>query len=594
MKRQPCFMMILTCTLAVGNPSALAEGQWHVERVDTGLRTGEGNAIAIDGGDNVHISYAASAGPDPGDGRVLKYAYFDGSWHIETVLDEYPFTLTSIAVDIDGNPHITYESWGAWVKYAYNDGSWHVETADSSGAGERNPRIVLDSTGQPRLTYADSSSSSVKYASRNGSWSVDTIPDSFWACPSLALDGSNKPHISFGQGNDDFHYAFHDGVSWHVELVEPGANPSFFSSIAVDSTGKPHVTYQHVVNSRLTYARRDTTWQIQTVSDDCQSTSLALDGNDAPHIAYCYDPDRFDDLSQLRYARYDGSWYVTTVDSGSQFAQDCSIALDSRGNPHISYTDGWPSAGCPGSWCVDLKHAWYSACRLSTSSQDCGVVVVGDWSESIFTVTNGGAEAMSGNVSESCDHYSIVSGGGPYNLNPDESVMVTVRFEPSSVGQHDCTIDTGSALCGSVSCTGTGELPDPACDVDPETLDYGTVVVGSHSDRTFVVTNTGGGTLSGSLSESCDDYSIISGAGAYDLGSGEWLVATVRYEPSSVGPHNCTIDTGSDLCSNMACTGEAQQDGIIPTVSEWGLVALVLLILTAATVLIGWQRRTVA
>ncbi|MGB3093200.1 MAG: hypothetical protein WBC42_08320, partial [Candidatus Zixiibacteriota bacterium] len=44
---------------------------------------------------------------------------------------------------------------------------------------------------------------------------------------------------------------------------------------------------------------------------------------------------------------------------------------------------------------------------------------------------------------------------------------------------------------------------DPVCGVDPTSLDFGTVTVGGSSDMTFDISNTGGGTLSGTVSEAC-------------------------------------------------------------------------------------------
>jgi hypothetical protein len=52
-----------------------------------------------------------------------------------------------------------------------------------------------------------------------------------------------------------------------------------------------------------------------------------------------------------------------------------------------------------------------------------------------------------------------------------------------------------------------------ACDVSPASLDFGTVGVGSSSDLTFVISNTGDTILSGVVSESCDHYLFFSGGG---------------------------------------------------------------------------------
>jgi hypothetical protein len=101
------------------------------------------------------------------------------------------------------------------------------------------------------------------------------------------------------------------------------------------------------------------------------------------------------------------------------------------------------------------------------------------------------------------------------------------------------------------------------CEVTPTELDFGTVDIGSYSDLTFTIRNSGMATLSGSVTESCDHYDLITGGGPYSLGSDESLVVTVRFEPTAPGTHPCTIETGDALCSDVTCTGYACVTGIV-------------------------------
>jgi cold shock CspA family protein len=194
------------------------------------------------------------------------------------------------------------------------------------------------------------------------------------------------------------------------------------------------------------------------------------------------------------------------------------------------------------------------ACSTSPSALDFGTVTVGSAVDTSFTITNTGGGTLTGSVSETCAHYSIVSGGGSYSLTAGQQVTVAVRFEPSAAGTHACGIETGGALCTGVSCAGVGENP-PACSVSPSALDFGTVTVGSAVDTSFTIANTGGGTLTGSVSEACAHYSVVSGGGPFSLTAGQQVTVTVRFEPSAAGIHACAIETGGAPCAGVSCTG---------------------------------------
>ena len=87
---------------------------------------------------------------------------------------------------------------------------------------------------------------------------------------------------------------------------------------------------------QMTSARAE--WQILTLDrkgDVGDNSSLALDSSGFPHISYLDWADR-----ALNYAHWSGSgWIITTVDSSGKVGLDSSLALDSSGKPQISYYD---------------------------------------------------------------------------------------------------------------------------------------------------------------------------------------------------------------------------------------------------------------
>ena len=278
-----------------------AEAQWCIDDdppVDASEEAGKFTSLALDSSNNPHISYYDGIGPDAG----LKYAYHDGlRWHVERVAISAG-QYTSLAFDNSNNPHISYyDQYSQDLKYAYHDeAGWHIETVDSEG-----------SVGQ----YA-----------------------------SLALDSSNNCHISYyDQTNQDLKHAYHDEAGWHIETVDSEGDVGTDTSLALDDSNNPHISYCYGsvsnFNLRLKYAYHDEAgWHTEVVDSQGVvgwNTSIVLDSSNTPHISY------FDWINQdLKYAHYDGSpWHRETVDGEGSVGRYTSLALDSSNNPHISYYD---------------------------------------------------------------------------------------------------------------------------------------------------------------------------------------------------------------------------------------------------------------
>jgi hypothetical protein len=99
----------------------------------------------------------------------------------------------------------------------------------------------------------------------------------------------------------------------------------------------------------------------------------------------------------------------------------------------------------------------------------------------------------------------------------------------------------------------------PVCEVEPLTIDVGTVAIGASKDTTFTIRNEGGGVLEGDATAECaPHFTIVEGAVHYVLGSGDSIVVTLRYTPSAAGMHECEVSTGSYLCGNVQVTGQTK------------------------------------
>ncbi len=91
----------------------------------------------------------------------------------------------------------------------------------------------------------------------------------------------------------------------------------------------------------IDYASEDASalsWNIEVVENTGPAwpmTSIALDSKGYPHISYR------DSNSDLKYANWTGTqWMIQTLDSAVSTGHFSSIALDNNDYPHISYVDG--------------------------------------------------------------------------------------------------------------------------------------------------------------------------------------------------------------------------------------------------------------
>jgi hypothetical protein len=124
--------------------------------------------------------------------------------------------------------------------------------------------------------------------------------------------------------------------------VDSAGDVGKHTSLALDSSGNPHISYFDDTNNALKYAwLSGTTWFSKTVDNIGEPpynrgrSSLELDQADVPFISY-YDATNGD----LNFAYLSGTvWLTQTVDSEGHVGQFSSLALDPGGCPHISYYD---------------------------------------------------------------------------------------------------------------------------------------------------------------------------------------------------------------------------------------------------------------
>ncbi|MBN2111463.1 FG-GAP repeat protein [Candidatus Woesearchaeota archaeon] len=146
----------------------------------------------------------------------LKYAYYDGvSWQKLTI-DNPAATgvgqYTSLAIDENDKLHVSYyDITNTSLKYAScssgcnNSGNWNIETVDNSASVGKHTSIAVDSNNNPHISYYDETNTSLKQAYYNGSsWITETVDTgNVGEYTSIAVDKYNNIYISYYDNAND-------------------------------------------------------------------------------------------------------------------------------------------------------------------------------------------------------------------------------------------------------------------------------------------------------------------------------------------------------------------------------------------------------
>ena len=311
---------------------------------------------------------------------ILNKPAVSGTWTTTQIDNNTEYS--SIAIDANGYPHIAYyqnsiSGNNPELKYAYEDkNGWHIQTVESTPSGSGYyVSLALDSSGNPHLVYedifGDGNPYTLRYAYYNGTtWQFTNLTTSYPGNPTgdniiycnLVLY-QNQPRISFyNETSKDIDYMYYNGTNWISEIA--AQNGGYYNSLAVDSSGTPEISFYSISpdsgigSLRFTKLTSQGTWQMQIVDNSADNTgewnSLAIDSNGNPHISYIYGD------GSLRYASWDGTAWeidgnVSSTNSSSNLVSsalstDCRLILNQSNTPLITYENVIST---------DLEYAYY-------------------------------------------------------------------------------------------------------------------------------------------------------------------------------------------------------------------------------------------
>ena len=346
--------------------SSAVQAGWIIETVDKTNDTGNKPSLVVDSMGVPHISYYN------GSGSALRYVTKTGIEWIKTTIDSSggADTVSCLKLNpVTSMPHIVYRDHATYnPMHAYYDGSWHKETIDDTGyLGGEDIALAFDASGQPHVVFCYWGSA-VYYATKTGStWDVSIIKDEMIgdnANCDIQVDSTGKIHVVYWEDYVDggtIFYATSTGGAWTVESAFTDIGEDVPNvSMDLDSSNHPHIVYYSQANGSVRYGVRNGTWTGETFDTALSWNAdphIVMDAADLPHISYYYN-DGSDGLLKYATKTTDG-WHKEVVDNASyDVGSENWIDLNPAGNPCMAYYDYAEE---------DLKYAQYdpSACNTT-------------------------------------------------------------------------------------------------------------------------------------------------------------------------------------------------------------------------------------
>ncbi len=216
---------------------------------------------------------------------------------------------------------------------------------------------------------------------------------------------------------------------------------------------------------------------------------------------------------------------------------------------------------------------------MTPLSIDFGSVEVGTTSSNYtVTITNSGSSGLYINsttiIDSNANQFICTPILSNYNIIPRTSVILTLNFKPSSIGQKSARLRIASNDSGgpvNVALTGCGiTTPKPDISVVPMSINFGDVLVGIPSAaKTVNVKNEGTANLTiGTLAINNGQFTIFSG----DI-SGNTLVPgasaniSLVFTPANLGPQSANLTIPSNDADENPVVVTMSGNGIVPDIA---------------------------
>jgi len=208
--------------------AALEDGAWQARSIEVGTQSGKWNSLVLDQQGFPHLAYSSFKGGE------LHYAFFDGKDWVRRVLDSSPNDGprgmgASMVLDARGNPMISYHDLHS-LKFVHFDGSkWIKETIEElppyTDWSWKNfcTTILLDHDGNPHISF-ESAMLGLRHAWWDGKrWHTQLIRAALGFSiyeSSMTMDKDDNLYISFRDPADG---ALKVAIGKRVATAEPAS-----------------------------------------------------------------------------------------------------------------------------------------------------------------------------------------------------------------------------------------------------------------------------------------------------------------------------------------------------------------------------------
>jgi hypothetical protein len=171
-------------------------------------------------------------------------------------------------------------------------------------------------------------------------WTIDTVDANGgdFRFTSLKLDSSGNPHISYQNCNDEgLRYATPNDTGWAVEIVDSANRTGFWTALDLDDADAPHIVCFSLQNSDLEYFwKNESGWQSDNPPTHGHASwnpaPFRLGSDGYPRIIMV---DRF--TTGLVYFWKNESGWQTEPVPGTLYSSYPDLVLDRNDTPHVSF-----------------------------------------------------------------------------------------------------------------------------------------------------------------------------------------------------------------------------------------------------------------